>query len=207
MAGLAGFRNRLVWKGLDLKPPTTVFAEAQASWKTSPERRADTWPQGDHITWTLPGNDKIEDKELVLEWFDGEYYPPEPIRRLYSSNLGEYPPESAMLIGTEGALLIQLGFPPVLLPEEKFKEVKRPELPPRDHYHHFVDACLGGEKTESHFAQTGPMTETILLGTVAIRVPGERIEWDNNRMTIKNLPAANRYLRRNYRQGWQVGGF
>ena len=142
-----------------------------------------------------------------MEWFDGGYYPPEPIRRLYSSNLGEYPPESSMLIGTEGALLIQLGFPPVLLPEEKFKEVKRPELPPRDHYHHFVDACLGGEKTESHFAQTGPMAETILLGTVAIRVPGERLEWDNDRMTVKNLPAANRYLRRTYRKGWQVGEF
>ena len=144
---------------------------------------------------------------MVLEWFDGDYYPPREIRELYSSNLKDYPPESSMLIGSDGAMLIQLGYPPVLLPEERFKDVKRPSLPPRDHYHHFVDACLGGEKTESHFAQTGPMAEAILLGTVAIRVPGEILQWDNGPMRIPNQPAAERFLRRAYREGWRLGGF
>ena len=104
-----------------------------------------------------------------------------------------------MLIGTEGALLIPLGYPPQLLPEERFKGVSLPSLPPRNHYHHFVDACLGGEKTESHFAQTGPMTEAILLGTVAIRVPGQKLEWDSPRMRVTNSTDANRYLHRKYR--------
>ena len=45
-----------VWKGLGMKPPMSVVAEVQQSWKESPERRADTWPQGDHITWVFPGN-------------------------------------------------------------------------------------------------------------------------------------------------------
>src|SRR5262249_55797904 len=159
------------------------------------------WPQGDHITWTFPGNDKTQSKEWTLEWFDGEYYPPEAIRKLYSADLKEYPAESAMLMGTEGNLLIPSGYPPTLLPEEKFKDVKRPDLPPRNHYHHFVDAILGGEKNESHFAQTGPMTEAILLGTVGIRVPGQKLEWDHASMKVKNYPEANRYLRRRYRQG------
>ena len=66
------------------------------------ERMADTWPQGDHITWTFPGNDRIAGPELALEWFDGEYYPPEHIRRLYTSELKDYPAESSMLVGTEG---------------------------------------------------------------------------------------------------------
>ena len=196
-----------VWKGLGLHAPLTVQAEVQESWKNSPARRADTWPQGDHITWTFPGNEKTDGKELVLEWFDGEYYPPEQVRKRYSEDLKEYPPESSMLIGTEGALLIGLGVPPQLLPEEKFKDIKRPQLPPRDHYHHFVDACLGGEKTESHFAQTGPMTEAILLGTVAIRAPGQVLEWDPRRLRIKNYAGANRLLRRAYRDGWHVAQF
>lgn len=196
-----------VWKGLGLKPAVTVCAEVQSSWERSPERRADTWPQGDHITWTFPGNNLIEGKELVLEWFDGEYYPPDDVRRLYSSDFKEYPPESSMLIGTEGAMLIGLGLPPQLLPEEKFKDVQRPQLPPRNHYHHFADACLGGEKTESHFAQTGPMTEAILLGTVAIRSPGQRLEWNHRAMKVSNDKAANRFLRRTYREGWHVGQF
>jgi predicted dehydrogenase len=196
-----------VWKGLGLQPPLTAEAEVQASWQNSPERRADTWPQANHITWTFPANEHIADSELVAEWFDGEFYPPEHIRKLYSANLSEYPAESSMLIGTEGSLLIPLGYPPQLLPEEKFKDIKRPSLPPRNHYHHFVDACLGGEKTESHFAQTGPMTEAILLGTVAIRVPGQKLEWDSTHLKVRNEHEANRFLRRKYREGWHVAQF
>ena len=196
-----------VWKGLGLQPPRTVVAEVQESWKNSPARRADTWPQGDHITWTFPGNEKTGGGELVLEWFDGEYYPPERIRKLYSDDLKEYPAESSMLIGTEGSLLIPHGGPPQLLPEEKFSSIQRPKFPPRNHYHHFVDACLGGEKTESHFAQTGPMTEAILLGTVAIRVPGQKLEWDSARLKVTNSREANRYLQRTYREGWRLAHF
>ncbi len=196
-----------VWKGLGLQPPLEVVAEVQRSWQESPERRADTWPQGDHITWTFPGNERIAGNQLMLEWFDGEYYPPEDIRKLASPDLRDYPPESSMIIGTEGSLLIPHGYPPQLLPEDKFKAVKRPELPPRNHYHHFVEACLGGEATESHFGQTGPMTEAILLGTVAIRVPGQKLEWDSARVQFLNCSEANHYLERNYREGWRVARF
>lgn len=193
-----------VWKGLGMKPALTVVAEVQESWKNSPERRADTWPQGDHITWTFPGNDLTVDRELVLEWFDGEFYPPDDVRKLYSDDFKEYPPESAMLVGTEGALLIAHGYPPQLIPEDKFKDVQRPQLPPRNHYHHFLDGCLGKEKNESHFAQTGPMTEAILLGTVAIRVPNEKLEWDHASLKVKNNDRANKLLKREYRDGWKV---
>ena len=196
-----------VWKGLGLEAPLSVSAEVQNSWLKSSERRADTWPQGDHITWVFPGNDRVEGRELVLEWFDGEYFPPEHIRKLASADLKEYPPESSMLIGTEGSLLIPHGYPPQLLPETRFKDVQRPQLPPRNHYHHFVDACLGGEKTESPFAQTGPMTEAILLGTVAIRTPGQELRWDSARMKFEHQREADRHLKRVYREGWHVGGF
>jgi hypothetical protein len=76
-----------------------------------------------------------------------------------------------------------------------------------NHYHLFADACLGGPKTESHFAQTGPMTESIILGTVAIRLPGQKLEWNHRRMKVTNLADANRLLRRKYREGWHAGGF
>jgi predicted dehydrogenase len=196
-----------VWKGLGLSAPLSVLAEVQESWMKSPARRADTWPQGDHITWIFPGNEQIEGKELILEWFDGEYYPPAHIRKLASADLKDYPPESSMLIGTEGSLLIAHGYPPQLFPEHKFKDIKPPSLPPRNHYHHFVDACLGGEKTESHFAQTGPMTEAILLGTVALRTPSQELAWDSGALKIRNHPEANHFLARSYRDGWHLGRF
>ncbi len=194
-----------VWKGLDLKAPHSVIAEVQQSWKVSAERRADTWAQSNHITWQFPGNKMTESGTLPIEWFDGEFYPPQEIQDMYPGE--KYPPESAVLIGTKGAMLIVHGGSTALLPEEKFKHYKAPEFEERNHYHHFVDACRGGENTESHFAQTGPMTEAILLGTVAIRVPDKLLEWDPVKLNFPNSPEANKFLSRTYRQGWSVGGF
>ncbi|EON77118.1 putative NADH-dependent dehydrogenase [Lunatimonas lonarensis] len=194
-----------VWKGMGLEDPLSVIARVQDSWKASPERMLDTWPQSNHIKWTFPGNAMTAEKELPVEWFDGEFYPPEDVRALFS--LEDYPAESAMLIGTEGALLIPHTKMPVLLPEAKFASVTAPVLEERDHYHHFVDACLGKTKTESHFAQSGPMTEAIILGTVALREPGTLLKWDAKKMKITNLPGAEKHLSRSYRKGWEVKGF
>lgn len=154
----------------------------------------------------FPGNDKTESDILPLEWFDGEFYPPEDIRVLVTNM--EYPAESAMLIGTEGALLIPHGGEkPVLFPEEKFKDYKLPEFEAGNHYHSFVVACLGGPKTESHFVQSGPMTEAILLGTVAIRVPDTLLEWDAEKMKFRNNTEAEKYLHRSYRKGFKAANF
>lgn len=191
-----------VWKGLGLGAPKSVTARVQESWRASSERRADTWPQANHITWVFPGNARTEGAELTVEWFDGEFWAPETVRALYS--VADFPPESALILGTEGALLNPLGRSPLLLPEAKFEKVARPRFAERNHYHHFVDACLGGEPTESGFAQAGPMTEAILLGTVAVRRPGMRLEWDTASGEVLGNDDANGLLRRKYRAGWEV---
>lgn len=194
-----------VWKGLNMQPPKSVRAEVQGSWKESPARRADTWPQGNLITWTFAGNELTGGEDWTVEWADGEFFPPRHIRELWG--VEDYPTESAMVIGTEGALLTWPGGTPQLLPEARFADVRRPKLEPRNHYHHFADACLGGERCESHFGQTGPMTEAILLGTVAVRVPDTELLWDAAKLSIPNSPAANALLRRQYRAGWELAGF
>jgi predicted dehydrogenase len=191
------------WKGLKLTTPKTVTAEVQESWKNSPARRGDTWPQGDHITWVFPGNE-YTDGDLIVEWFDGAFFPPDDVQKM--AEIEHYPAESAMIIGTDGAILLPHTGGPQLLPRAKYKDVQRPQLPPRNHYHHFVDAILGKEKNESHFAQTGPMTEAILLGTVAIRQPGTVLQWDSANMKFPNAPEAEKFLRRTYRAGWEVAG-
>jgi len=194
------------WKGLDMgkAAPKSVIAKVDDEWKNSPERRADNWSRGNHITWVLPGNDRTEKDAITFEWFDGEYYPPEEVRALYPGQ--RYPEESAMFIGTEGALLLPHSGGPLLLPGDKFKDVERPKPAARNHYHHFADACLGGEMCESHFTQTGPMTEAILLGTVAIRNPDTKLEWDGAALKITNHEVANAQVRRQYRDGWRIEG-
>jgi predicted dehydrogenase len=194
-----------VWKGLELTAPKTVVAEVQESWRKSPERRSDNWPQSDHITWVFPGNDKTEGPELTVEWFDGKMYPPEEVRAMAKEGgFEEYPPESAMVIGTDGALLLPHGAGPVLLPKERFRGIERPSFAGPTHYQRFVDACLAGQPANSDFAVAGPMAEAVILGTVAIRVPGKVLEWDARRLRIPNCPEADQLLRRTYREGWEV---
>ena len=196
-----------VWKGLGLTAPRSVTAEVQESWKNTPTRRGDVWPQSDHITWVFPGNAKSGGKDFTVEWFDGLLFPPDDVQAMAKeAGFSEYPAESSMVIGTEGALLLAHQAGPVLLPKAKFAGFAKPKVPARNHYHHFLDACLGGEMCESHFLQTGPMAETIILGTVAIRVPDTVLQWDAAQLRITNSQAADKLLRRSYRKGWEVPG-
>jgi predicted dehydrogenase len=193
-----------VWKGLGLTAPKTIVAAVQKSWQDDPARRADNWPQGDRITWVFPGNEKTAG-DLTLEWFDGEFFPPDDIRKMVT-NLKEYPRESLFVLGEKGGLLLPHTSGPMLYPADQFKGTPRPKAGGGNHYHFFVDACLGGAMTESHFVQTGPMAEAIILGTVAIRCPNQLLEWDAANLKIPNFPAAEKFLRRTYRDGWKVEG-
>ncbi len=186
--------------------PLTVKASVQESWKSDAARRADTWPQKDHITWTFPGCQASGDKPYTVEWLDGFIMPSQDILEMtLAAGFEEYPEEAATIIGSEGAMLLPHTSGPILLPKEKFRSYPRPKLPPRNHYHHFIDTILGEAKCESQFCDTaGPMAETILLGTVAIRVPDTELQWDAQNMRIVNSDAANKLLRRQYRQGWET---
>ena len=76
-------------------------------------------------------------------------------------------------------------------------------MPAVDHYVAWADACRGEGKTTSHFDYAGPLTETVLLGTIAIRVPGETLKWDAAAMKVTNSAKANGLLRKAYRKGWE----
>ena len=189
------------WKGLQPTAPRSVIAEVQESWRDSPGRRADTWPQSAHVTWTFPGNEASSGEDFTVEWFDGLMFPHEEAQEMAkAAGLEAFPSEGSMVVGEEGAMLLSNGGDPRFSPSEKFEGIDRPEVPQRNHYHHFVDACLGGERTESFFENTGPMAETILLGTVAIRMPDTELRWNAKRMRTPNVPAAEALLRRNYRE-------
>lgn len=198
------WREQATWRALDAKSSTPMASEVEALKKNATERQKENWPLSDHVTWTFAGGPLVEGGEMVVEWFDGEFVPSEDVRALDPG--GKFALEGTLVVGAEGAILQRTGGAPMLLPREKFQAHPKPDIPPRDHYEHFVDACLGKAKTESHFAQTGPMTEAILLASIAIRHPGQRLDWDPAAMRIPNFPEAERFLRRSYRDGWKVGG-
>ncbi|NBP81746.1 gfo/Idh/MocA family oxidoreductase, partial [bacterium] len=66
------------------------------------------------------------------------------------------------------------------------------------------DACLGGAATTCGFDYAGPLTEAVLLGTIANRFPGDTLRWEPEAMKIPGHDAAEALLRRTYRDGFEV---
>ena len=48
------------------------------------------------------------------------------------------------------------------------------------------------------------MTETVLLGVLSLRSPGNRLEWDSDNLNVKNAPELNQFVHKEYRAGWTL---
>jgi hypothetical protein len=92
-----------------------------------------------------------------------------------------------------------------IIPEARMKAFERPEPfieRSPGHYKEWLDAIRGGKPASSNFTDySGPLTELVLLGNLAIRT-GKKINWDAKNMKAKGCPEADQYIRRAYREGW-----
>jgi predicted dehydrogenase len=157
------------------------------------------------------GSDPVQGFALLpavtLTWYDGGNMPLrpeelEPDRRLGDNDGG------SLFIGQKGKILAPgwCAASPRLIPESKMKEYKLPpKTIPRSPGHHqeWIDACKGGKPPTANFDFSGPITEVLLLGNIAIRT-GQKLLWDGPNMKITNVPEANKYIQRQYRQGWTL---
>jgi hypothetical protein len=137
---------------------------------------------------------------VKLTWYDGGKRPP----FLAERNIPDWG-GGVLFIGSEGMLLGDYGRR-VLLPEAKFADYRAPEPTiPNSIGHHaeWVRACKTGEPTTCNFGYSGPLTEAALLGSVSYRT-GRPLEWDADHLKATNCPAADRYIRREYRKGWTL---
>jgi hypothetical protein len=111
-----------------------------------------------------------------------------------------------MFVGDKGRIVAQFrGEKPVLIVDNKI--VPDTSAPSNRKEQNRDDAWINAfkNKTESpgSFIYAGPVTETILLGAVALRA-GKRVEYDTTNMKITNIPDANKFLVREYRKGWEL---
>jgi hypothetical protein len=113
------------------------------------------------------------------------------------------PSAGSVLIGESGSLVIPHIAEPKLFPRDKFESQELPQVEGVDHYVQFADACRGEGQTTSAFDYSGPLTEAVLLGTVAIRVPEQKLTWNSETMRFSNMPAAEQWLSKPYRSGWE----
>ncbi|HET7551839.1 MAG TPA: Gfo/Idh/MocA family oxidoreductase [Gemmatimonadaceae bacterium] len=143
---------------------------------------------------------------LSLTWYDGGLSPfvaPEIPRPGGDGGGG-------IFIGEKGFLTYETyGDNPKVYPESLAgaaaavpKKLPRIDVP---HEINWARACKGVEEASAPFEYSARLTETMLLGVVALKAgQGRQLLYDGAAMSVKNLPEANAYLTREYRTGWEL---
>ncbi|MBN2029615.1 Gfo/Idh/MocA family oxidoreductase [bacterium] len=200
--------DHIVWS-LKLGPPISV--EASHSWFVPNEmtwdkpKNEETYPRASMVTYRFPAREGFP--PLKLTWYDGGLMPARPEELEGGRKMGDTY-GGALYMGSKGKILCgSHGANGLrLIPESKMAAYTQPpEMLPRSigHAEEWIAACKGGQPAGANFDYAGPMTETVLLGNIAIRT-GEKLDWDSENMKITNVPEANAYLHRPYREGWSL---
>ena len=173
------------------------------------------WPAWQEVEFMFKGTEFTGADELKLVWHDGGRQPARQLAKM-PDNL-DLPRSGSLFVGEEGTVVLPHVGGPRLYPQEKFRGHEYPREQGFNHWHVWVDACLAGERTSDGFHYAGPLAETVLLGTVAARasyadldrrggydINAPTLEWDAEQMRIPNLPEAERWLRKDYREGFGI---
>ena len=198
-----------VFWALKLRYPISVEAshsyDVREMWKRVDNK--ETYPRASIVCYKFGARGDMP--PVKLTWYDGGLLPSRP----EELELGRELPESGTIfVGDKGKIMCETyGGSPRLIPETKMKEYKRPpKTIPRiaggadGHEKDWVRACKGGEPACSNFEYSGPLTETVVMGNLAMRNPGKILEWDGQNMKVTNLPEANEHVHRQYREGWTL---
>lgn len=216
------------FRALKLGYPVAVECSVGSVWTGFFEEAiySDSYPPSSKIHIQFPEREGMPPVEVV--WYDGGIKPKRPKELLPNEEMGEWD-GGIIFEGTKGKIMAGLfGRNPTLLPTALMKEV---DLPQPDqpfvkdgsdgHQQQWVKACKEGygAYTSSPFSEAGPLTETVIMGNLAVRsynyqknekkgnspdnFPGRKqLLWDGENMKITNFEPANQFVRREYRGDW-----
>jgi len=182
---------------LELGHPTRIRSDG-------PPPNGETFPLWSTVHYEFPANQHTTRGPLLLTWYDGGRKAPRQL--LDDLGLAEVTANACLFVGTKGALLADPYSGPSLLPAERFADVKPTPIEPIDHWHQWVDACLGKGQASAPFSYAAHLTEVALLGNIALQFQNETLEWDGERMRFPSRPEAERLLGSPQRTGWEIRG-
>ena len=205
LGDMACHTANMAFRALKLGYPISVSAE-------NGEINPETYPGWATITFQFPARGEWPPVKLV--WYEGhrdgkKNLPPKELLH------GETPPGSgSLLVGAKGILYSpnDYGARYVLLPKKDFAGFKPPQptLPRNGRgdlgmKEEWVRAIMENkpEIAYSNFDFAGLLTETILLGNVAMRA-GKKLEWDGENMKFPNASDTEKFLHFEYRKGWTL---
>lgn len=188
-----------VYWALDLTSPTAVSYEG-------PPPSKETFPKWERIHYTFPGSRFTTGHPIEVTWHDGNKLPDPASCNLPAGT--KLPNNGCLFVGETGVVVTPHSSSelPKLYPEKDFADYPLEVVDGLDHYGQWISAISGDGETTSHFGYAGPLCETVLLGCVACRVPGQKLEWDSKALRFPNSPEATALVHQEYRKGWEVPG-
>ncbi|MGB2502218.1 MAG: Gfo/Idh/MocA family protein [Flavobacteriaceae bacterium] len=218
------------FRALGLHYPTAVECSVGSVYTQmwTPEYIPEGCPPSSSVTINFDPTEK-NDIPMVMTWTDGGIRPARPDIIPVTEDLGEPGGgNGVMMIGEYGVITTGVyGKNPKLYrkgqPTLTFDQRKQ-TIPEYGHQRQWIDAIKAGFNSDQHKALTssfdyaGPLTETVLMGNIAIRsyllrkgtkrnmeyYGRKKLLWDGDNMQITNLKDANQFVGRNYRKGWEL---
>ena len=189
-----------VFRALKLGHPLSVQA-------SSTRVNNETYPLASMVTYEFPARGDLPPTKLV--WYDGDLRPPRPEELDDGAEMGT---NGHLLIGDKGKILSN-RHEYSLIPKKRNKEYGDPPQKlarSPGHYQEWINACKGGPAAGSNFDWAGPLTETVLLGNIALRpemredLTRQKLLWDGPNLRFTNSDEANQFLKSEYRKGWSL---
>jgi predicted dehydrogenase len=187
----------------------------------TPAYHPESCPVSSIVKMKFPG--KPGKPDVTLHWMDGGLLPDRPDELGPDEMMGDRDGCGVIITGTKGKMMCgTYSMNPTLLPTSRMQGLNVPQTiarVPEGHYVQWVNACIAGygkNTLSSPFDYAGPLTETILMGNLALRsynikdasgkfTGRKKLLWDAPNMKITNYDEANQFVKRTYRQGWTLG--
>ena len=186
------------YMALGLGYPDSVSAESEGA-------TAEAGPKQSKVVYEFPARGKMP--PVTITWYDGGLKPERPKDLEEGRKLAD---NGVLIVGSKATLMDTTSYArsPRLIPESKMREFSKnrppktiPRVPEGDHYKEWTQACKGaGPLPGSNFDFSGPFSEMVLMGNLAVRMSGKTIEWDGENMVCTNEAEANNLVRKTYRE-------
>ena len=185
-----------VFRALKLQYPTSIQA-------VSTLVNAEAYPLASMVRYEFPSRGEMP--PLTLTWYDGG------LRPMQMADLGEnvkLGTGGTLYVGDKGKILGDTILPASIRDTYTAPAPYIPSSP--GHEQEWIAACKGGDPAGSCFDWAGPLTETVLLGNIALRkelketLSGQLLKFDPEKFSFPELPEADQFLHTNYREGWDL---
>ncbi len=216
LGDMACHTANMAFRALKLGAPIAVRADAG-------EINAETFPAWAHIQYMFAARGDMP--ACTLHWYEGKrdgklVLPPEDLLAKLLKKGEKLADSGSILVGDKGILFSpnDYGARFRLTPDDSYTglQITKPEKLPvgvdseKENDPHMKKEwaeAIKANKPElafSNFAYAGQLTETMLLGNIAVRFAGKKLEWDAAKLRFTNSDAATKLVSKEYRKGFEL---